>query len=147
MIERDREQLTVAPDGKPLAEQPKWRKEFPIDWPQDNYIVRREFTTFLVLTSGAFTAGQFWIGIQNFFRKRRGAPLMQLVARADELPVGGVKAFAYPDAHDSCPCHEGLFDLETGRPLAGPPRRPLAAIKLEQRNGEIYATGVELKTI
>lgn len=182
MIERDREQLSVAPDGKPLTEQPKWRKDFPIDWPQDHYIARRDFTKFLVLTSVAFTAGQFWIGLQNFFRKRRGEPLMQLIARADELPVGGVKAFAYPEAHDNCvlvrvsenrfiaynqscthlscavvpepenkclrcPCHEGLFDLETGRPLAGPPRRPLAAIKLEQHNGEIYATGVELKTI
>ncbi len=29
-----------------------------------------------------------------------------------------------------CPCHEGVFDVETGQPLAGPPRRPLSRIAL-----------------
>ena len=26
-----------------------------------------------------------------------------------------------------CPCHEGFFDIRTGRQLAGPPPRPLSA--------------------
>ncbi|MCC6285488.1 MAG: Rieske 2Fe-2S domain-containing protein [Phycisphaerales bacterium] len=43
----------------------------------------------------------------------------------------------------NCPCHHGYFDLATGRPLAGPPRRPLPRILLEIRDGTIYATGVE----
>jgi Rieske Fe-S protein len=42
-----------------------------------------------------------------------------------------------------CPCHEGVFDLGSGRPLAGPPRRPLSRIALEVRGNSIYATGVE----
>ena len=46
-----------------------------------------------------------------------------------------------------CPCHNGSFDLETGRPLAGPPRRPLAQIKLEIRDGVIYATDVVARTV
>jgi Rieske Fe-S protein len=46
-----------------------------------------------------------------------------------------------------CPCHEGAFDLESGRPVAGPPRRPLPRISLEIRNGVIYATGVEVSTV
>jgi Rieske Fe-S protein len=46
-----------------------------------------------------------------------------------------------------CPCHEGAFDLATGNPIAGPPRRPLARITLEFKQGTIYATGVELRTI
>ncbi|MGD9791136.1 MAG: ubiquinol-cytochrome c reductase iron-sulfur subunit [Phycisphaerales bacterium] len=46
-----------------------------------------------------------------------------------------------------CPCHHGSFDLATGRPLAGPPRRPLARILLEVRDGTIYATGVEERTV
>jgi Rieske Fe-S protein len=46
-----------------------------------------------------------------------------------------------------CPCHHGSFDLATGRPLAGPPRRPLARIVLEVRDGTIYATGVEERTV
>jgi Rieske Fe-S protein len=45
-----------------------------------------------------------------------------------------------------CPCHEGIFDLLTGRPLAGPPRRPLARVTLEVREGTIYATGMEART-
>jgi Rieske Fe-S protein len=46
-----------------------------------------------------------------------------------------------------CPCHNGSFDLETGRPLAGPPRRPLPRIKLEIINDAIYAAGVEIRTV
>lgn len=46
-----------------------------------------------------------------------------------------------------CPCHHGSFDLATGRPLAGPPRRPLARIVLEVHDGTIYATGVEERTM
>src|SRR4029079_9998283 len=30
-----------------------------------------------------------------------------------------------------CPCHAGFFDMTNGRPLAGPPRRPLARIILK----------------
>jgi Rieske Fe-S protein len=41
-----------------------------------------------------------------------------------------------------CPCHEGLFDLRTGRQLAGPPPRPLPKVTLAVRDGEIFATGV-----
>ncbi|MBX3379097.1 MAG: ubiquinol-cytochrome c reductase iron-sulfur subunit [Phycisphaeraceae bacterium] len=46
-----------------------------------------------------------------------------------------------------CPCHHGSFDLASGRPLAGPPRRPLARIVLEVRDSTIYATGVEARTV
>jgi Rieske Fe-S protein len=45
-----------------------------------------------------------------------------------------------------CPCHEGSFDMMSGRPTGGPPRRPLPRITLEVRDGTIYATGVELST-
>lgn len=42
-----------------------------------------------------------------------------------------------------CPCHAGFFDLRTGRPIAGPPRRSLPRIKLNVRDDTIYATGFE----
>ncbi len=45
-----------------------------------------------------------------------------------------------------CPCHNGWFDMKTGRVLAGPPTRPLPRVKLEVRQDAIYATGVELRT-
>jgi Rieske Fe-S protein len=42
-----------------------------------------------------------------------------------------------------CPCHNGCFDAATGRPIAGPARRPLTRIALENRDGVVYAVGVE----
>ncbi|MCI3921221.1 Rieske 2Fe-2S domain-containing protein [Paenibacillus sp. TRM 82003] len=42
-----------------------------------------------------------------------------------------------------CPCHHGFFDVKTGAPTAGPPKRPLPEIELSFENGEIYATGVK----
>ncbi len=39
-----------------------------------------------------------------------------------------------------CPCHEGGFDVRTGKVLYGPPPRPLDAIELEVREGgEVWA--------
>ncbi len=178
----EREQITIPPDGRPLAEQPKWRRDFPIDWPQDHYVARRDFTKFMVLTSFAFVFGQFWIVVQNFLRERRGQLPLRQIATVHQLAVGQSLAFNYPAEHDTCllvrtgeqsfvafdqrcthlscavvpepekkrffcPCHNGSFDLETGSPLAGPPRRPLARIKLEIVNDEIYAAGVELSTV
>jgi Rieske Fe-S protein len=43
-----------------------------------------------------------------------------------------------------CPCHNGYFTVEEGRPYAGPPTRPLPRIRLEQRAGQIFAVGVEV---
>jgi Rieske Fe-S protein len=44
-----------------------------------------------------------------------------------------------------CPCHEGYFEVATGRPVAGPPRRPLPMIALEIERGGVYAVGVEVR--
>lgn len=41
-----------------------------------------------------------------------------------------------------CPCHAGYFDMNNGNPLAGPPPRALARVKLSFRNGDIYAEGM-----
>ena len=40
-----------------------------------------------------------------------------------------------------CPCHEGAFDAATGNVLYGPPPRPLDVIKIEVRDGKVWATG------
>lgn len=98
----DPEQFTRPPDGRPLEEQPAWRRDFPIDWPQDHYVARRDFTKFMVLTSLAFAVGQYWIGIQNWFRRRRGAPPIQKVASLSQLAPGSTLVFSYPGEHDKC---------------------------------------------
>jgi Rieske Fe-S protein len=172
---------STPPDGRPYSEQPQWRNDFPIDWPHDELVARRDFTKFLVLTSLAFAVGQVWIAFQNFARRRRGAPPIRPIAKLNQVPIGNAITFAYPEPHDDCilvrtgeqrfvafsqkcthlscavtpdvrnncfhcPCHEGAFDLASGRPIAGPPRRPLPRINLEIRDGVIYATGVEVRT-
>lgn len=178
---QDSDDVTIAPDWRPMREQPKWRKDFPIDWPQDNYVERREFMKFMVLTSLALMVGQFWIAAKNWLRGSEALDARRIASLSD-VPVGGVLTFAYPGETDDCvlirmtetkllaysqkcthlscavrplvdqgvihcPCHEGYFDLESGRPIAGPPPRPLPIIHLELRGNDIYATGVEVRTV
>jgi Rieske Fe-S protein len=178
----DREQITIAPDFAPAESQPAWRQDFPIDWPQDVYVERRDFMKFMVLTSAALTVGQLWIVAQNWYRKRSGQPAILRIASVDDVTVGNAVSFAYPDEHERCllvrltvsefvafnqkcthlscaviprpaersffcPCHEGRFDLRTGQPTAGPPRRPLTRVVLDIRGRDIYAIGVEERTI
>jgi nitrite reductase/ring-hydroxylating ferredoxin subunit len=45
--------------------------------------------------------------------------------------------------HIECPCHEGAFSAEDGRVLQGPPPRPLPRVRLEEKDGQLVATGVE----
>lgn len=179
-MSKDMSLPVLTPDGRPWEDQPKWRHDFPIDVPEDNYVARRDFTKFLVLTSFAFAAGQFWIGLLSAWRRGYKLSSMRIAAVAD-LPIGSAISFNYPEQHDSClllrtaedsflafgskcthlscavlpdvkagvlrcPCHHGLFDLSTGRPLAGPPRRPLTRVLIEIRDGDVYATGIEERT-
>jgi nitrite reductase/ring-hydroxylating ferredoxin subunit len=169
----------LTPDGRDPEDQPKWRRDFPIDVDQDNYVARRDFTKFIVLISGSFVAGQGWIALKAL--GGREAPGERAIARLGEIPVGGAALFWYPEPHDTCvlirtgerefvaysnkcshlscavtpdvragllrcPCHHGVFELATGRPLAGPPRRPLPRVICELRGDTVYATGVEART-
>jgi hypothetical protein len=51
MDEHNPQTMTIAPDRRLDSEQPRWRQDFPIDWPEDEYVARREFTKFMVLTN------------------------------------------------------------------------------------------------
>lgn len=179
---QDPEDVTRAPDERPMHEQPRWRRDFAVDWPEDNYVARRDFAKFLVLTSGAFVVGQAWIAAQSLIRSRRPPPGRMRIATLSALPLGSATMFAYPSAHDPCllirtredkllaysqkcthlscavvpkldegilhcPCHEGIFDLATGRNIAGPPPRPLPAIVLEVVGDDVFAMGVEERTV
>jgi nitrite reductase/ring-hydroxylating ferredoxin subunit len=42
-----------------------------------------------------------------------------------------------------CPCHHGVFSIEDGAAVQGPPRRPLPRVLLENRGGELFAVGME----
>lgn len=43
-----------------------------------------------------------------------------------------------------CPCHKGVFNVEEGRPIAGPPVRSLPRIHLEQRGDQLFAMATEV---
>jgi Rieske Fe-S protein len=180
---RDPDDVTIAPDGRPGDEQPRWRRDFPIDWPEDSYVARGDFVKFLVLTSLAFVAGQTWIAAKSLVRRRQEAegPAPRRIASLAELAPGTATTFAYPGeepcllvrssegelvafsqscTHLSCalvpevdkgvlrcPCHEGYFELATGRNIAGPPPRPLPRITLELRGDEVWAVGVQTRTV
>src|SRR4030095_16052277 len=99
---RDPEQVTIPPAGRPAKEQPQWRQAFPIDGPQDHYVARRYFTKFMVLTSLAFTVGQFWIVAQNWWRRRADRPEIKRIASLSSLAVGQTIVFRYPHDEDTC---------------------------------------------
>lgn len=40
-----------------------------------------------------------------------------------------------------CPCHEGEFDVASGKAVAGPPKRQLTGIRLSVADGVVYAIG------
>ena len=102
MKQPDLEQRSTAPDGQPASTQPDWRRDFPIDTVQEAEVARRDFTTFMVLTSMAFVVGQFWIVVQNWVRRKKDQPSAQPIASVDEVPVGGTLLFHYPGEHDPC---------------------------------------------
>ena len=180
MTARDDEDRAY-PDGKTLPEQPQWQRDFPTDVPEDHHVTRREFVKFLVLTSGAFAAGQCWIAAASSLREKGAMPRTK-IATVAELEAKRVVEFRYPDEHEPClalclepgryvaygqkcshlacavvphldknelhcPCHNGFFELNNGRPIAGPPRRPHPLVKLEIHDGVVYATGFELRTV
>jgi Rieske Fe-S protein len=171
----------VYSDGRHLADQPVWHRDFPTDIPDDDHVARREFVKFLVLTSGAFVAGQCWIAAASSLQKKGPFPRTRIGSVA-ELEAKRVIEFRYPDEHEPClalclgpghyvaygqkcthlacavvphldrgelhcPCHNGYFEAHKGRPIAGPPRRPLPLVKLEIVSGDVFATGVELRTV
>jgi nitrite reductase/ring-hydroxylating ferredoxin subunit len=176
------EDVTRPPDGLPFDEQPQWRKDFPIDWPHDQYVARRDFAKFLVLTSASFAVGQGWIAAKRLLRHAPTSLPRTRIAVVADVPVGSSLEFSYPGEGDHCilvrpseslivafsqlcthlscavipemergvfrcPCHEGFFDLATGRNIAGPPPRPLARVALAIEGGEIWATGIDERTV
>ena len=78
---------------------PKWRKDFPIQQAGSSYVTRREFTKFLVLTSGATFVGNGYFLI-NRSQKQNSISPPQQIALSDELAENGVKQFFYPTDND-----------------------------------------------
>jgi len=84
------------PDSEAL-----WKDEFSIYTAGERYVSRRQFAKFLTLASLGMFVGNLWILARSYFAKRAVFP-RSTVAEAGEMPVGGVKLFAYPAPADRC---------------------------------------------
>jgi nitrite reductase/ring-hydroxylating ferredoxin subunit len=88
---------SASPDRRPDEEQPRWRRDFPVDWAEDDHVSRRDLVKYVVLTSCAFVAGQAWIVGKTLLGKQKGPYSRSSIASVEELPVGGAKTFVYPE--------------------------------------------------
>lgn len=162
------------------SNRPLWTEEFSVHASEDAYVLRRQFTKFLVLTSFGMAAGNAWIWMKSLLAEEHPSLPEAVVGRAADIAPGSVKLFRYPTEKDpailvrkadgrlaafsqtcthlscavyysaernrlECPCHEGYFSVDDGRVLQGPPPRPLPMIRIEERDGNIVATGVETR--
>ena len=89
------------PSAKPRERGPLWREEFSVQRAEEAYVSRRQFAKFLALTSLGMFAGNVWILVRSWLRRTPAYP-RAVVARLDQLPIGGVRLFNYPTAQDPC---------------------------------------------
>lgn len=82
------------------SNRPLWTEEFSVHAAEDAYVLRRQFTKFLVLTSLGMVAGNAWIWIKSLFAEEHPQYPAAVVARAADVPPGGVKLFSYPTEKD-----------------------------------------------
>ena len=87
------------------SKKPLWAEEFSIHATEDRYVLRRQFTKFLTLTSFGMFVGNLWIWAKALLERSRG-PLVSersaVVARSADIAAGSVKLFRYPTAQDAC---------------------------------------------
>jgi Rieske Fe-S protein len=84
-----------------LEKEPLWRDEFSISKGDERYVGRRQLAKFLTLGSLGMFAGNVWILVKSWLR-RPATYTPATVARAGEIPVGGVKLFQYPAPGNQC---------------------------------------------
>ncbi|HEY3127881.1 MAG TPA: Rieske 2Fe-2S domain-containing protein [Acidobacteriota bacterium] len=77
--------------------QPKWKKDFPLDHAEEEHVSRREFAKFLVLTSFGLFIGNCWIAAKQWLRPKQQPPPDTLIGSLDEVRIGEMKQFHYPD--------------------------------------------------
>jgi Rieske Fe-S protein len=78
-----------------------WKDEFSIFTSDERYVSRRQFTKFLTLASLGMFVGNLWIFLRASFSKAPVFPPVS-VGNLGEIPVDGVKLFAYPTPDDRC---------------------------------------------
>jgi nitrite reductase/ring-hydroxylating ferredoxin subunit len=82
------------------SSRPLWTEEFSVHAAEDAYVLRRQFTKFLVLTSLGMFAGNTWIWLRSLLAAAAPAPPEVVIGASADLPIGGVKLFRYPTEND-----------------------------------------------
>jgi arsenite oxidase small subunit len=83
------------------SSQPLWKDEFSVFTADERYVNRRQLTKFLTLTSFGMLVGNLWILVRSWFHRAPAWPV-RTVAQVGEVPLQGVKIFAYPGPRDAC---------------------------------------------
>lgn len=78
------------------------KREFPVDWEDDNHVSRREFLRFGTLASGGFAIGS--IGLAAWSKVKKEGPELepQMIALKGDLKPGKALPFSYPRPKDIC---------------------------------------------
>ncbi len=82
-----------------MSDRPIWRRDFPYRSDAEEDITRREFTRFLVMTSGAFAAGGAGMSLWASLRRVNVGEARKIAVLTD-LGVGGSFLFRYPGPKD-----------------------------------------------
>lgn len=85
----------------PSVQDSLWREEVSFRTADEQYVARRQFGKFLVLTSLGMFVGNLWILVKSWLFRQPLYPLRP-VARVEDIAVGEVKLFQYPGEHDPC---------------------------------------------
>lgn len=80
----------------------KVQQDFPIDWPDDHYVTRREFLKFLTMASGGLAVGSAALAVWSRYPRETTAYDPYRIATAADLPVGKAVPFNYPTERDPC---------------------------------------------
>lgn len=83
-------------------DKPLWTEEFSVHASEDKFVLRRQFSKFLVLTSFGMLAGNAWIAVKSLFRQRQAASPQVVIGRASDIGAREVTLFNYPTANDPC---------------------------------------------
>jgi arsenite oxidase small subunit len=79
----------------------RWKEDFPIHWPDDHYIGRREFGKALTLGSALLVGVNAVIAAVGRWVRRPGQMGIEVkVGQASDIPTGGSVLFRYPTEED-----------------------------------------------
>ena len=86
-----------------MSDSPAWKTDFPIEWTDDHFVTRREFTKSLVLVSCATFVANATVSTLGVWQEPAELSHPEIrVGSAGALAVGDSCVFYYPTPNDAC---------------------------------------------